>query len=92
MHRLVDAKKQQDNRDHSIAECNDVLGQLQRNRLAVRRVPFRLYRRGIQQGDDRYSVRLIESTDNEAGGRRLNSMYTLNRILDGDPFYVKITN
>ncbi|MDN0198190.1 hypothetical protein [Streptomyces sp. S.PNR 29] len=30
--------------------------------------------------------------DNRKGGERLNEMYTLNRVLDDDPFYVKITN
>ncbi|WP_276209431.1 hypothetical protein [Streptomyces dangxiongensis] len=27
-----------------------------------------------------------------AGGRRLDQMYTLNRMLDGDAFYMKITS
>lgn len=40
----------------------------------------------------RFSVRLIDGTDNETGGRRLDQMYTLKRILDGDAFYMKITN
>ncbi|MFF5147811.1 hypothetical protein ACFY6U_50285 [Streptomyces sp. NPDC013157] len=34
----------------------------------------------------------IDGDDNETGGRRLDHMYTLNRILDGDAFYMKITN
>ncbi|WP_331743373.1 hypothetical protein OG762_47695 (plasmid) [Streptomyces sp. NBC_01136] len=41
---------------------------------------------------NRYSVRLISCTDNRAGGNRLDEMYTLNRVLDNDPFYVKITD
>ncbi|MFD8489460.1 hypothetical protein [Streptomyces sp. NPDC059712] len=51
---------------------------------------FASTKEGSNKGDDRYSVRLIEGTDNEEGRRRLNKMYTLNRMLDGDPFYVKI--
>lgn len=43
-------------------------------------------------GDNRFSVRLINGDDNETGGRRLDQIYTLNRILDGDAFYMKITN
>ncbi|MFI1954269.1 hypothetical protein ACH437_20835 [Streptomyces xinghaiensis] len=43
-------------------------------------------------GDNRFSVRLIDGKDNRKGGNRLDEMYTLNRVLDGDPFYVKITN
>ncbi|MEV8554717.1 hypothetical protein AB0L04_33510 [Streptomyces glaucescens] len=35
--------------------------------------------------DTRVSVRLIDGDDNETGGRRrLNDMYTINRMLDGD--------
>ncbi|MFF4507588.1 hypothetical protein [Streptomyces sp. NPDC001401] len=47
---------------------------------------------GPTKGDNRFSVRLIDGTDNRKGGERLAEMYTLNRILDGDPFYMKITN
>lgn len=39
-----------------------------------------------------HRVRLIDGDGNETGGRRLDQMYTLNRILDGDAFYMKITN
>jgi hypothetical protein len=28
----------------------------------------------------------------QTGGERLNETYTLNRVLNGEPFYVKITN
>ncbi|MEU3725442.1 hypothetical protein [Streptomyces sp. NPDC031705] len=45
----------------------------------------------MQRRGNRFSARLIERADNETGGRRLNEMFTLNRIIDGDPFYVKIT-
>ncbi|WP_052868749.1 hypothetical protein [Streptomyces niger] len=48
-------------------------------------------RESSNKGDDRYSVRLIDGDDNEAGGRALNALYIGNRMLDGDPFYVKVT-
>ncbi|MGM1078952.1 hypothetical protein ACS0VI_22345 [Streptomyces sp. H28] len=41
--------------------------------------------------DNRFSVRRIDGKDNLKGGERLAAMYTLNRILDGDAFYMKIT-
>jgi hypothetical protein len=41
---------------------------------------------------NRFSIRLIDGKDNRKGGERLNEMYTLNRVLNDDPFYVKITN
>ncbi|MDN3061239.1 NucA/NucB deoxyribonuclease domain-containing protein [Streptomyces sp. SRF1] len=71
MHRLVDAKKQQDDRDHSIAECNDVWGDYSGTDLQCDEYPFASTKEGSNKGDDRYSVRLIEGTDNESGGRRL---------------------
>ncbi|MEV7197984.1 hypothetical protein AB0N81_40250 [Streptomyces sp. NPDC093510] len=45
-----------------------------------------------KKGDNRYSVRLIDGKDNGAGGKRIDKTYTQNRVLDGDPFYVKITD
>jgi hypothetical protein len=54
--------------------------------------PFASTTVGSTKGDSRFSVRLIDGDANETGGRRLNGMYTLNRMLDGDAFYMKITN
>ncbi|NJP52472.1 hypothetical protein HCJ93_21030, partial [Streptomyces sp. SBST2-5] len=54
--------------------------------------PFASTQEGSTKGDNRFSVRLIDGDDNETGGRRLDQMYTLNRMLDGDAFYMKITN
>lgn len=91
LHRLIDADEQQKNRSKSIATCNNVWGDYSGTSLQCDEYPFASTKEGSNKGDDRYSVRLIEGTDNEEGGRRLNTMYTLNRMLDGDPFYVKIT-
>ncbi|MFE2884501.1 NucA/NucB deoxyribonuclease domain-containing protein [Streptomyces sp. NPDC059272] len=54
--------------------------------------PFASTKEGSTKGDNRFSVRLIDGTDNGNGGRRLDEMYTLNRIIDGDAFYMQITN
>ncbi|MEV3966699.1 hypothetical protein AB0K68_00880 [Streptomyces sp. NPDC050698] len=40
----------------------------------------------------RFSVRLINGDDNEAGGRKLGQRYTLDPTLDGDAIFIKITN
>lgn len=53
--------------------------------------PFASTGEGSDKGDNRYSVRLIDGKDNRAGGGLLDAMYTINRVLDGDAFYVKIT-
>ncbi|WP_229828953.1 NucA/NucB deoxyribonuclease domain-containing protein [Streptomyces massasporeus] len=54
--------------------------------------PFASTQEGSTKGDNRFSVRLIDGKDNRKSGERLNEMYTLNRVLNDDPFYVKITN
>ncbi|MFF4491767.1 NucA/NucB deoxyribonuclease domain-containing protein [Streptomyces sp. NPDC001544] len=92
LHRLIDKEKQKKNRDRSIKECEKVWGDYKGTDLQCDEYPFASTKEGSTKGDNRFSVRLIEGDDNEAGGRKLDQMYTLNRILDGDAFYVKITN
>ncbi|WP_261955901.1 NucA/NucB deoxyribonuclease domain-containing protein [Streptomyces nigrescens] len=92
LHRLIDTKKQEANREKSISECTKVWGNYSGTPLQCDEYPFASTREGSNKGDNRYSVRLIDGADNETGGRRLNSVYTANRILDGDPFFVKITS
>jgi hypothetical protein len=91
LHRLVDTEKSEKQRANSIKECKKIWGDYSGTRLQCDEYPFASTHEGSLKGNNRFSVRLIEGTDNEAGGRMLNSMYTANRILDGDPFYVKIT-
>ncbi|MEU6369810.1 NucA/NucB deoxyribonuclease domain-containing protein [Streptomyces sp. NPDC046931] len=92
LHRLINKDKQQANREHSIKECEKVWGNYSGSGLQCDEYPFASTKEGSTKGDNRFSVRLIDGDDNETGGRRLDGMYTLNRILDGDAFYVKITN
>ncbi|MFF9405804.1 NucA/NucB deoxyribonuclease domain-containing protein [Streptomyces anandii] len=91
LHRLIDKDKQKANRAKSIAQCKTVWGDYSGTGLECDEYPFASTKEGSNKGDNRYSVRLISGTDNRAGGNRLDEMYTLNRVLDGDPFYVKIT-
>ncbi|MFF4716940.1 NucA/NucB deoxyribonuclease domain-containing protein [Streptomyces eurythermus] len=92
LHRLIDKDKQEANRNRSIKECGKVWGDWKGTKLQCDEYPFASTKEGSTKGDDRFSVRLIDGADNETGGRRLDQMYTLNRILDGDAFYMKITN
>lgn len=92
LHRLVDETKQGENRKKSISECKKVWGDYSRSGLQCDEYPFASTKEGSTKGDNRYSVRLIDGKDNRKGGERIDQMYTLNRVLDGDPFYVKITN
>ncbi|MCX5009237.1 NucA/NucB deoxyribonuclease domain-containing protein [Streptomyces sp. NBC_00638] len=92
LHRLVDKEKQKKNRARSIKECEQVWGDYKGTDLQCDEYPFASTKEGSTKGDNRFSVRLIDGTDNQTGGRRLDEMYTLNRILNDDAFYVKITN
>ncbi|MFB7931945.1 NucA/NucB deoxyribonuclease domain-containing protein [Streptomyces sp. NPDC056039] len=92
LHRLIDKEKQKKNRARSIKECEKVWGDYKGTDLQCDEYPFASTKEGSTKGDQRFSVRLIDGDDNETGGRRLDQMYTLNRILDGDAFYMKITN
>ncbi|MDN3025729.1 NucA/NucB deoxyribonuclease domain-containing protein [Streptomyces sp. S.PB5] len=92
LHRLIDKDKQQANRTKSIKECKKVWGDYSGSGLECDEYPFASTKDGSNKGDNRYSVRLISGTDNRNGGNRLDEMYTTNRVLDGDAFYVKITD
>ncbi|WNM34962.1 NucA/NucB deoxyribonuclease domain-containing protein [Streptomyces sp. Li-HN-5-11] len=92
LHRLINQDKQDANRTKSIQECKKVWGDYTGSGLQCDEYPFASTKEGSTKGDNRYSVRLITGTDNHAGGQRIDAMYTANRVLDGDPFYVKITD
>ncbi|MFJ9668809.1 NucA/NucB deoxyribonuclease domain-containing protein [Streptomyces sp. NPDC101219] len=92
LHRLVNKEKQKKNRERSIKECEKVWGDYSGTELQCDEYPFASTQEGSTKGDKRFSVRLIDGDDNETGGRRLEQMYTLNRMLNGDAFYRKITD
>ncbi|MFF8659204.1 NucA/NucB deoxyribonuclease domain-containing protein [Streptomyces huasconensis] len=81
LHRLVDKKKQDENRDKSIKECTKVWGSYTGSGLECDEYPFASTKEGSTKGDNRFSVRLIDGKDNRRGGERINEMYTLNRVL-----------
>lgn len=89
LHRLTDTAQRDANRDQAIKTCKDVWGDYSGTGLECDEYPFASTKeRG--EGNLRYSARLIDGTDNGKGGNRLNAMYTMNRVLDGDAFYVTI--
>ncbi|MGA5135217.1 NucA/NucB deoxyribonuclease domain-containing protein [Streptomyces olivoreticuli] len=90
LHRLIDSDLQGKNRDNSIKQCNDVWGDYSGTRLECDEYPFASTREGSMKGDKRYSVRLIDGDDNREGGLLIQKVYEENRVLDNDPFYVKI--
>jgi hypothetical protein len=95
LHRLIDQDKSSLNRKVAIATCKDVWGEYDGTRLQCDEYPYASTYEGANARDgdaliNRYSARLIDGDDNEAGGRRLNAMYRANRMLDGDAFYIKI--
>ncbi|GAA1089598.1 NucA/NucB deoxyribonuclease domain-containing protein [Kitasatospora arboriphila] len=95
MHRLIDRPKQDTNRTAAIKTCEDVWGNYAGSGLECDEYPFSSTYEGAAAGGDsptrRYSSRLIDAADNKEGGTRILAVYTANRILDGDPFYVTIT-
>ncbi|MFK4143857.1 NucA/NucB deoxyribonuclease domain-containing protein [Streptomyces sp. NPDC004065] len=91
LHRLVNQTKIDENREKSIRECKKVWGDYTGSGLQCDEYPFASTKEGSTKGDNRFSVRLIDGKDNRKGGERLAAMYTLNRVLDGDAFYMKIT-
>ncbi|WP_229854115.1 NucA/NucB deoxyribonuclease domain-containing protein [Streptomyces filipinensis] len=88
----VDQAKIDKNRRKSISECRKVWGDYSGSGLQCDEYPFASTREGSTKGDNRFSVRLIDGTDNRKGGERLDQMYTLNRLLDDDAFCMRITD
>lgn len=91
LHRTLDSGRQTANNDAAVKTCKDVWGPYDGNLLNCDEYPFASTQEGAALGDGNYSARVIDAGDNQAAGRWLNSNYTLNRIIDGDAFYITIT-
>ncbi|WP_431684108.1 NucA/NucB deoxyribonuclease domain-containing protein [Kitasatospora sp. KL5] len=93
--RQVAQAKQDDNRTAAIKTCDVAWGDYAGSGLECDEYPFPSAHEGAAAGGDsptrRHSSRLIDAADNGAGGNMILAVYTQNRILDGDPFYVTIT-
>ncbi|MFD2422412.1 NucA/NucB deoxyribonuclease domain-containing protein [Amycolatopsis pigmentata] len=91
LHRTLNTATQDANNAAARKTCDDVWGPYDGTLLNCDEYPFASTQEGAAKGDGNYSARLIDAGDNQAAGRWLNSNYTLNRILDGDAFYIAIT-
>ncbi|MET9182976.1 NucA/NucB deoxyribonuclease domain-containing protein [Kitasatospora aureofaciens] len=91
LHRLVNREEQKKNREAAIKTCEDIWGDYSKSGLECDEYPFASTKEGANKGDRRYSARLIDGDDNGKGGNMIGEVYSVNRLLDGDAFYVKIT-
>ncbi|MEU3500627.1 FG-GAP-like repeat-containing protein [Streptomyces hundungensis] len=90
LHRVLDPDRIDANRRAAIATCKDVWGDYDGTKLNCDEYPFASTYEGSAKGDKKYSARLIDADDNQKVGRDLNDVYTLNRVLDNDAFYVEV--
>lgn len=90
LHRVLDQEIRDDNRAEVRRTCLDIWGDYDGSQLNCDEYPFASTYEGAAFGDDRYSARLIDAADNQEAGRRLGQIFRQNRVLDGDPFYVRI--
>ncbi|GAB7184567.1 hypothetical protein ATKI12_6377 [Kitasatospora sp. Ki12] len=90
LHRLVNREEQKKNRVVAIKTCEDIWGDYTKSGLECDEYPFASTKEGANKGDKRYSARLIDGDDNGKGGNMIGEVYSVNRLLDNDPFYVKI--
>ncbi|MET8626346.1 NucA/NucB deoxyribonuclease domain-containing protein [Kitasatospora sp. NPDC004669] len=96
LHRLVDREAQKKNRAAAIKTCEDIWGDYTKSGLECDEYPFASTYEGANSKDssgnavNRYSARLIDGDDNGKGGNMIGEVYSVNRLLDNDPFYVKI--
>ncbi|MFF4384595.1 NucA/NucB deoxyribonuclease domain-containing protein [Kitasatospora sp. NPDC001547] len=96
LHQLINREKQDENRKVAIATCRIIWGDYANSGLQCDEYPFSSTYEGANQKDStgnlvkRYSARLIDGKDNGDGGNLIKDVFTVNRILDTDPFYVTI--
>ncbi|MFD4190812.1 NucA/NucB deoxyribonuclease domain-containing protein [Amycolatopsis thermoflava] len=91
LHRTLNATIQDANNRAARKTCDEVWGPYDGTLLNCDEYPFATTQEGAAKGDGNYSARLIDARDNQAAGSWLVSNYTLNRLLDGDAFYIAIT-
>ena len=94
LHRLWDETASEKNRSEAIKVCKNVWGAdyaQPDGKLNCDEYPFATTYEGSNNGNKRFSARVIDGADNQAAGGRLKIFYHKNRILDGDPFFVRVT-
>lgn len=91
LHRLINPDQQNANNTAAIKTCVDVWGVYDGNLLNCDEFPFASTYEGAAAGDNNYSARLIDASDNQTAGRKLLSLYNSDRLFDNDEFYVQVT-
>ncbi|HUQ54885.1 NucA/NucB deoxyribonuclease domain-containing protein [Lentzea sp.] len=97
LHRLFyDKDRRKENRDTAHAACTSELppGEYPKPDHQCDEYPFATTSEGASQTYNplrNFSVKSIHKDDNEAAGSWLGAWYSYDRIVDGDPFYVRVT-
>lgn len=87
-----DKKLVRENNRKARKVCFDVWGKYSERGLDCDEYPFKSTYQGAAGGDGNFSARAIAWKDNREAGTRIGAWYTTERILDSDPFYVRIRN
>lgn len=86
-----DTQRQDANHAAAVATCNESFpGQYPAPDIDCDEYPFRSTYEGAALGNNRYSARPLDSSQNRAAGGFLVGFYNNDRILDADLFWVKI--
>jgi hypothetical protein len=96
--RMHNKTENDNNRNKSVALCKNIWGEYNGQIQNCDEYPFASTYEGSHTGApeptdlQRYSVRVIDATDNQHVGRDLleNQFYKKYRVLDGDLFLVKV--
>ncbi|MFJ9774364.1 NucA/NucB deoxyribonuclease domain-containing protein [Kitasatospora sp. NPDC101157] len=83
-------EEQKKNREAAIKTCEDIWGDYLKSGLECDEYPFASTEEGANKGDRRYSAGLIVGDNNRKGDNMIGEVYSVNRLLNGDAFYVTI--
>ncbi len=95
LHRLWDDTAVHNNREEAIKVCKDVWGANYAKpggKLNCDEYPFASTYEGSNNGNRRFSARVIEGDDNKTAGMILKRFYHKYRVFDGDAFFVHVTD
>jgi hypothetical protein len=90
LHRTWDQALIDDNRSEMKKVCLDIWTPYNGDLMNCDEYPMATTQEGASKANGNYSVRLIDKEENTKAGAVLQATYTLNRMLDGEPFYVEI--
>jgi Deoxyribonuclease NucA/NucB len=92
LHRIPDADPQKAlNHTLAVRECQLIQPNYAASGLDCDEFPFQSTREGVAAGTGDFSVRPLNLNHNRSEGARLGAFYRADRLLDGDPFFIKFT-